>query len=75
MVFAAIHQLGNTPEVDVRLHTYDGMVGYLPRDAAYELAPVIKAAMEAQASEVWGDVPVVADVKIGPSWGELEEVC
>lgn len=75
LVGRAMVEIEQEDVADVRLHTYDGICGYLPEADAVERALRIKAIMEAQGNESWWNgVPCVADVKIGPSWGELKEV-
>ncbi len=57
---------------------HDSIVADVPEDSVDDVAVVMRKTMEKQSIEQLGwqfdDIPFLADVSVGPSWGELEDV-
>ena len=57
---------------------HDSIVADVPKENAHETAKLMKEVMERQFETQLGwsqeDIPLVADVSIGPNWGELKEL-
>lgn len=75
---SAVHILTdelNPADTTLNLTVYDSIVGNVKEDKVKEVATVIKQVMESVPRDDLGwDFPFVADVSVGPSWGEQEEL-
>jgi DNA polymerase-1 len=76
--FSAVHVL--THELDptkatLNLTVYDSIVGNVKKDHIKEVCTVVKQVMEAMPhQDLQWNFPFEADVSIGPSWGDQEEL-
>ncbi|NOZ22478.1 MAG: DNA polymerase I, partial [Planctomycetes bacterium] len=67
-----VHELLRDTPAQILLQIHDELLIEVPEAEIEATARVVKAAMERVYPELL--VPLVVDVEIGPSWGELEEL-
>ena len=64
------HLMNNEP-VDLVLHLHDELIYEVPKKHSSIAAKLLKTSMENSVKLL---VPLTVKVKVGPNWGELEEI-
>ena len=74
-IYAYLKQAGKLDDVRMLLQVHDELVFEIKTEKVETELPKLKALMEGalRNSETYG-VPLTAESKVGPNWGELEEV-
>ncbi len=68
-----LHREGNTEDAHLLLQVHDELIYEIRNEMCVELTAKIKHIMEtALPSEMAGGVPIIAQAKSGPNWGEMD---